>query len=268
MKRHRSISRILTLGLSALVGLAAHECSAGTLTITVFGGGLPVAGYTTTGTAQSVTVDVDELDAMLKAAGSAYSFSSLGAVSDYAGQTGSVGAYLNTSGTVSVSATGGSTSALTIFTSEDGWTSPTAVSTSRLVDTATANYTGLAADSLRRTSATTDFAGFIDSSSPAVSAVTLGFALNANGTVNDVHSGSASTAFGKYLTPFDLSNTLTVELTPRTKNTPGSDSFSGVTSLTTNPEPASLVMMLVGISVVILTLRRSAIGIIDRAPAP
>lgn len=122
----RQHGKALVLALSALIGLIAGEARAEVITFTIDIPGFtidatpftsPVAGHPA-GTA--FTVDVNALNAVLAADGSAYQFSSLGGMSNFPG--GAAGSLILTYG-VGTLLTGNNTS-LKITETEAGFTSP------------------------------------------------------------------------------------------------------------------------------------------------
>jgi hypothetical protein len=250
------------LALLAVIGLAAGDCRAETITLTVSWNGNTFTAMGTSGVfvgpgsgpagAQTVlNINVGALNSDLAAGGSAYTFSDLGVTTNFPGTNSSEGAFLQISGLLDV-ATTGTAGDIKVFSSEGGFTAPPSSST-KLTLADTANYTGTTS-----TSTQTGTGGFSDSSSPAVTAGVGPIALSSNGTTTDSHEGSTPPlTLPTYVTPFTLTNTLDFNLTPRGTSS-GSDGFSGQTSVVSGsiPEPASVLLLLTGILPVFVVLRR------------
>jgi hypothetical protein len=232
MKKHRKL--VLGLGLMALLGLSAREASAETLTISVYlnGGATPI--YSVAGTATSVTAAPGALNLAL--AGTGYTFSNLGASSNFPGTNTSVGGYISDSGTVT--RMGGTGGTLTVVITESGFTAPTGGTTGTLSSAPTSTFSGTTAVS----SNLTDVGTYTAATTVSTPMTTLA----SNGTSLDSHNGSATAGIPAYMTPYTLTDTQTITLTQRS-TTNASDSFDGtVTVLSVVPEPASLIMMVTG----------------------
>lgn len=234
-----------SLGLAALTGLMASEAQAETLTLSVFAGTDTTAApiYTVTGaTPTSVTAVVGTLNSDLAGAGfGAYSFSNLGGSSNNPGDN-TVGAFILTSGNLTVTAGGsGEGTPITIVLSEGGFTLPG--SSSSLLDRAQSNVAGASSSSQASTGMFTDATG-TSTSTPTINLGTSG------GDVTQM------AALGTYTTPFTLESQTTLSMTAASSAGPGSNGFSqkvtvGATSV---PEPASLVLMLTGMPLPLVVL--------------
>jgi hypothetical protein len=256
MKRRSII--VLVLGLTALIGLVPRDCRAAgsLLEILFYSGKNPKPFYKTDGNETSITVDVHTLNEKLKEAGFAYSFTTLGAKSNFPGQN--IGGLISVSGTFTLAAGQPAPAMpLEIVAQESGFTLPAARSQSELACTATATYTGAAkfAPGKNPAPTTIDYGLFLGSSKADQIETTKPVNLNANGTSKDGHADASSKLFGSYLTPYKLENIVQVQLKQSDQNTTASDSFTGATLITTtNPEPASMVMMVAGMSAVVVSL--------------
>jgi hypothetical protein len=250
MKRHRG--GFFTLGLAVMIGMAS-EARAATLVLSIEVGGTTI--YSVPGNATKVTANVGNVQTALDGAGlSAYSFTNLGATSNNPGTSGEVGGYILTSGTLDVGTGLGAGTVLTIVVTEGGFTAPASGLHPSLFATATANYAGTTTASTQ-----TDVGSFSDSTTPTpVTASTPTITQTSNATQMDGHQQTVSTSVPSYVTPYTLTNTLTVGLV-QSSSGGGSDGLTGKTSLISAiPEPGSLVLMLTSLPLplVMLGLRR------------
>jgi hypothetical protein len=223
------------------MGLFAGQAQAEVITITITTGSSTIVTtpFELPGaSSSSVGIDVSALNPLLTAAGSAYQFSSLGATSDFPGQTGDVGGALSLNGQIFIPAgtTSGDT-ALSITATEGGFTAPTGP-TGTLVSSTSGTFTQANGGS------STAFSMF---NSTSTSPVTL-TAVGPNSSLN----GTASIGVAPVSTGYTLTNQISFALP-----LPGSgsvaqptDSFGVAATITaTNviPEPGSIVMMLTGL---------------------
>jgi len=223
----------------------AGEARSETLTLSVFAGTDTTASpiYTTTGGATSVTADTGILNGALAGAGfGAYSFGVLGGTSNNPGSTQiGVGAFILTTGSLSVSAGGsGEGAPITVVLTEGGFTLPT--NGPSLTDTATANIGGASSASQSSTGVFTDATG--------ASVATPTSLLTSSGSV------TTSAGLAPYAIPFTLDSQTTLSLVSASRNplVPGANGFTQLVSTTAIPEPASLVMMLTGMPLPLVVL--------------
>ncbi len=125
MQRHRGL--LMSLALSAVMGLMGTQANAGSITLTVDLdiNGVDTVIYTATSSPpldQSVAAVLTAVNGALGSHGSAYRFTALGAQSNY---TGSSTGSLQTTFQLNTSGTGTTASALTIDTVQTGFLSPT-----------------------------------------------------------------------------------------------------------------------------------------------
>lgn len=249
MKKHRGL--FLALGLLGLSGLMASSAKAETIIMTVSTNGHT---FTFTGGSNSLTVATSTLNTALKADGSAYQFSSLGASSNFPGTTGPNGGSLTTAGGVFVGLPSdgftGVTGNLVITTTESGFTAPTGTD-GMLASTATSNYTNVA-------TGTESYSSSFNSTNSAT-----GSSSSSGTTTNSPPITIPSLAIGSVASGYSLTNNLTINLTQNT-TAQAQLGFSGAAQVTASsvPEPASIVMMLTG-----MPLPLVIIGLIRRRRA-
>jgi hypothetical protein len=246
MKKHRGL--FLGLGLAALLALSAGEAKAETMTLSVIYGGNT---YGFAGDSNAVTVNTTVINGDL--AGSGYTFSNLGASSNWFGSNTSAGGFIADSATLT--RVGGAGGTLTIVVSEGGFTLPTPGPTSTLTNSPTATFAGTTAgDTQMDTGTYTPGSGGSSVSTPTST-------LTSNGSTLDSHSTTTSSPIATYTVPYTLTLTQNISLTQRS-STAAADSIGGNVSVLSShaiPEPASLVMMVTGMPlplVVIGLLRR------------
>jgi hypothetical protein len=240
MKEHRVVS--LALGLIALLGLSAPEARAGNVTISLtWSGGSLAIDFTSPfaqlgGSANSVDVETDTLNAFLAGNKSNLMFTALEADSNNPGA--SSGADLHETGNVEVSGAGGDTT-MRIAASQSGFMSPSGAGT--LASSATANYSSAPTGSQTSTSA-------LD----ATVAPTLTFISTGSGP--NSHSSNTSVGATGSASGYTLGSTAFVSLTG--SPTGGSDQLSITSKFTAVavPEPASLVLMLTGLPLPLVVL--------------
>jgi hypothetical protein len=223
----------------------ANEARAASLTLTVLSGSTTI--YTTTGGATKVTADINALNAALVGAGlGGYTFSSLGGSSNNPGTSGPAGGYIITGGTLDVTTGGaGAGTPLKIVLTEGGFTSPSSGALESLSDTATSNYAGVVAGSTQ-----TNVGNFVDSSVVNMSTppITHTFAGKPG------FSTTSLMGLPSYVTAYTLTSTMTVSLTADPSGTKGSDGFTDQVTVSSIPEPASLVLMLTGMPLPLVVL--------------
>jgi hypothetical protein len=239
MKKHRGL--VWAVGLAAMIGFMAGDARAGTITMTVSGPGFsvpitPGSPFAQAGSSNtSLTVNTAALNAFLAANGSGYTFSDLGATSNYPGAPNPAGAQLSETGTAVLSGPG--TNVITISTVLDGYTAPTGTGSVR--STSTANFTNTAAGDTQASS--TSYNG-----GPVAA-----FLFTATGTSPDSPAlPPVTTPVGTVSSGFSLDNSTTITLSH------SKDQFTVSTVLTATgvPEPASLVMMLTGMPLPLVVL--------------
>jgi hypothetical protein len=233
------------------MGLMAREGRAETITMTIVTNGHTInitGALVTSQTSTDFQVNTTALNATLIADGSAYRFSSLGASSDWPGTTGSTGGSLQTNGGLFIPTTAsGVLGAITIATSEDGFTAPTGPNGS-MITTVVGNANDVPAGSTG-----SYMAAFNGVNEPALTGTSTG-------TQGNTFSLSRTDALGAVAAPYTVSSTWTFNMTQNT-TAQAQLGFSGggQVSQTAVPEPASLVLMLTGMPlplVVIALLRR------------
>jgi len=243
----------LVFGLTAVIGLMAPEARAGTLTMTISWGThtvtvTPGSALALPGSSNSnLQVDTASLNSQLNSGGSAFNFSNLG--SNSVGKDGSVypvSGTLNEGGTAAFTNAGGLTT-ITISAVLDGYTNPTGNGT--LTSGTTALFTNANAGDSQ--SVSTSFNGAtvatwppppiaVPSPAPSVFQPTIAPKI----TTMNLSSG------------YTLDTSLTLSLTS------GNDAFGvSIVAATVVPEPASLVLMLIGMPLPLVVaglLRRRA----------
>jgi len=250
MLKHRRL--LLSLAVSALIGLTASEARAELISMTI----------TTSSTSISVdlfatidplgkTYNVDStgiatINALLLAAPtpSEYQFVSLAGSSDFPGEA-SKGQLIVT-GEIHAVGTAGSDTFLKITEHEDGFTSPTGAS-GTLLSSSTGNFTNQPAG-----------AGHTASSSFNAT-VTPTYSVFSSGVAPNPQGGIASTGVAPVSTLYTLDNTITFGLSKPAATAPDVvDSFGVAATITAHaiPEPASLVMMLMGVPLPLVVLGR------------
>lgn len=220
------------LGMLAFEGRAAHAESI-SITIVANGTTILVDPFVTTGADKQNygSVDLVALNSALISAGSAYRFSALGGSSNWAGAPS--GGTLTLSGEIRIPAgTSGSTS-LTITEKEDGFTSPSGVS-GTLLSSSTGNYNDAGPGNSH------------DANSSFNAITTPTYTVASTNTGPDNQGKNTSTPIGAFVTPYSLSNFISFSLTP-SSSTP-TDGFSVTAKATAViPEPASMLMMMIGL---------------------
>jgi hypothetical protein len=257
MLRHRGL--FWSLALTALLGLTAREARAELISMTLIvgtGGGavaIPVDPFATIDplgkgyTVNAGATGLDALNAALNAAGSIYNFgtgtgtssSALGGTSNFPGS--SLGQLIVTG---EIHSTGtGTVTALTLIEVEKSFTSPTGTS-GTLMSSAGGNFTNQPAGGGSESNSM-----FNATSTPHYTVTSTGPGPNPG-----VNTGPVATPVAPVSTLYTLENIITWGITAPglTKSTATTDisegfSQSAVITAQTIPEPASLVMMLMGI---------------------
>lgn len=224
MQKHRGL--LMSLALSAFLGLMGNQAQAGFITVTVTLSGTVIETVTSTSTT-TFSVNTAVLDAHLAAAGSVYSFSGLQVNSS---NPGGLPAFLQTNAQVTEVA-GTNTEEVVITTTQGGFLAPTGPG-GVLASSAVANVSPSTGGS------TTYSSDYTDTATPPVTTNAPDITLA--GTVS---SGTSSAIVGNVLvTGYSLSNTLTISYT----GTGNSQGITGTASITAIPEPSSVVMLLTG----------------------
>jgi hypothetical protein len=228
----------------------ASEARSETMTLEVFAGTDTTSPfiYSVIGSSNAVTADTNILNGNLAGAGfGAYSFSNLGGNSNNPGSTTpGVGAFIQTTGGLSVIAGGGGEGTpITVVISEGGFTLP--FNGPKLTDVLLGNLSGLSSGSLSTEGVLTDATG-------ATSSTGLG-------TITSTGSTTVSTDLGAYATPFALESQTILSGTSLSRNPLIPGSIGLIQTVSTEaavPEPATLVMMLTGMfmPLVVQRLRR------------
>jgi len=248
MLTHRRL--FLSLALSALVGLIATSgARAESISMTITGGGGPILVDTfITGGATSQfygNVDISLLNTALATAGYAYQFTALGGGSNWAGTL--IQGTMNVSGGLSIiPGVGGSFTDMTITETEAGFTDPSSLGPGILMSSSTGNFTNQAAGAGHSASSK-----FNVTSTPTYTVLSTGLAVNPG-----VNSGPVSTGVGPPVpTLYMLTNVIHFGLTPSASSVV-TDSFGVTATITAQsvPEPATLVMMLMGIPLPLVVL--------------
>lgn len=238
-------NRAVLFALAAFVALAASQARAESISISILANGttIDVDALTTGGTPTFYgNVDLVTLNALLTAAGSEYQFSALGGTSNFSGSPGS--ATLSLSGGINIPAFGTGSPALTITETEGGFLTP-AGEPGIATSTTTGNWvTASPGDSH------TAFSSFNNTDTPPI---TLFAPLGGTGPTG----GSNSTPTTLVTAPYQLDNQISFSIAPGGANSP-QDSFGVGVKLTVIPEPASGVLMSLGLplSVIFLGLRK------------
>jgi hypothetical protein len=256
----------LSLALSAVIGLVGSVARAESITMTISGpGGSILVDTFITGGADSqhygnvLLNGAGSLNAALAAAGYAYTFTALGGGSNWFGTTAQ--GNMTLSGGIQIAAGTGGFTTLTITETEDGFTLPTGPA-GVLKSASTATFTNQVAGAGH--TAESQFTG-----GPPPGTVSAGpydvLATAAGGAPGPDHEGNgASAALAPVATPYTLTNIITFTLTP-SGTLDVSDSFGLTATVQTVPEPASIVMFLMGMPlplVVVGLLRRRRRGLV------
>jgi hypothetical protein len=239
MMKHRGL--FLALGLAALIALPAPVACAGNLTMTIsFGSNTLTFDYTnstyaaTGSNADTLIVNVGAVNSQFLGAPGAtggpseYAFGDLGANSN---NPGAANGTLSETGTALLNGGGTNTSPITVYVTQNGYTSP--LGAGFLGYTATSNFTNAATPSTETTSSSFN--------ATTTTPITDTFVSGGSNPQSYSHTNSLGglTATGSY--SLDDSATISLTGTSSTK-----DQFSVSAAFSTVPEPASLVLMLTG----------------------
>lgn len=227
MQKHRGL--LMSLALSALLGLIGNQAQAGSITLSVDLNNVVIYTATSVSPDQSVSAALVTLNDALKAHGSAYQFTALGANSNYQGAgTG----FLQTTGQLNTSGTGTTTATLSIDTSQSGFTSPLGKN-GMLMSTASGSYINSAGSSTY----TSDFQG--------TNATPLSYTLAGTGSYSTPNP-PPTVGIGTVPSGYSLSNHFSISITKATNLTYGFSGEAIVSATSAIPEPSSMVMFLTG----------------------
>jgi len=234
------------LALSCLLTLMAGTTQAGliTMTITDSSGSTNVDIFATPG---ATTYNVDAfglfvINSILSSQGSEYQFFSLGGSSNFPGT--STQGNLVLTGEVHSVVGGGVDPFLQITESQTGFTSPIGLS-GTLLSSSTGNFTNQAAGGGHTADSLLD-----STSTPTYSVLSSGVAVNPEG-------GTGSAAVSPVSSLFTLTNNITFALSPAgTNDVVDSFGVTATVSASGVPEPASFVLLVTGVPLVILVTRR------------
>jgi hypothetical protein len=223
MQRHRGL--LMSLALSAVMGLMGTQANAGSITITVDLNGVPLLSFSSVPPDQSVNFPLVAINSALTGAGSAYQFTGLSAQSNY---TGSAVGSLQTTFQLNTSGPGTTTDVLSIDTVQSGFLSPVGPN-GVAISTAGGSFQ-TASGSLSYTS---DYQG--------ANTPTLVFPVSGS---NSYSGTTGALPIGSVPTGYQLSNHFLISLVQ------GPNVFLGGTGgivVTAGvPEPSSIVTMLMG----------------------
>jgi hypothetical protein len=251
MTRHRGL--FFALGFCALIGLPAQQSRAAgiTMTLTWSGGSLSFSSvpspslFVLTGSSDTLLlVNTNAVNGFLHSHGSAITFSSLGASSDFPGGTPvPTEATLGESGSAVLSGTSGAT-AITVTTSETGFTAPGGSGT--LTSLPSLGFTNVATGSL------TSSSSYDATSTAPYASTSTGAALNPGAPP----SAPTSTAIASIVSGFSMGNSAIIDMTGSTPGTGTHTDFSVSATLSGQaiPEPASLILMLTGMPLPLVVL--------------
>jgi hypothetical protein len=237
------------------MGLTAGEARAGNLTMTLTwtGGSLSFDNTSATfalpgSSLTSLLVNTNAVNTFLMTNGSAITFSALGAASNFPGGVPIPSqATLDETGTaVLIGATGAT--AITVHTSQAGFTTPAGLP-GTLNSAQTAIFTNMVAGTNQSSSSS-----YNATNTPLLTSVSTGTQLQS-------YSPSNSIPVGVVVSGYTLDNTATLTMTGSTPGAGTTDQFAVGATLSTVPEPASLILMLTGLPlplVVVGLLRRRA----------
>jgi len=251
---------LLSLALSALVGLKASECRAETIsmTLSVTGAGSALvldglAGVTAGATSYNVsgtagpgnypgTGAFTAINAYLAANGSIYQFTALGGASNFPGSP--LPANLTVTGEIHAVATGGTNAGLTLTESEHGFTNPSAGTPATLTSSSSGNFTNANPGTGHEANSSI---GTPTTSTPSYTVLSTSTAVNPG-----VNTGPRSVAVGSTPTLYTLTNIITWGVSAPGLNKPPAggadviDQFGVTAQVNAIPEPASLVVFLTG----------------------
>jgi len=243
MLTHRRL--FLSLALSALVGLittSGARAETISMTISLGGGATFLVDAVATATATTYVVDapgIAAVNAFLTTNGSEYQFVSLGGSSNFPGN--SVQGNLVVTGEIHSVVGGGADAVLKLTETEADFTSPTGP-TGTLMSSSTGNFTNQPAGKGHTASS-----AFNATSTPTYSVLSSGPAVNGQAGAGSIGTSPVSTLY-------TLTNVATFGLSPAAAPNDIVDSFGVTATISTVPEPASLVTMLLGIPLPLVVL--------------
>jgi len=245
MLTHRRL--FLSLALSALVGLITTSgARAETISMTISLGGGATFLVDAVATAGATTYSVDApglaaINAFLTTNGSEYQFVGLGGSSNFPGNA-MQGNLVVTGEIHSVAVGGGADAVLKLTETEADFTSPTGP-TGTLMSSSTGNFTNQPAGKGHTASS-----AFNATSTPTYSVLSSGPAVNGE-------AGAGSVGIAPVSTLYTLTNVATFGLSSAAGAANDIiDSFGVTATISTVPEPASLVTMLMGIPLPLVVL--------------
>jgi hypothetical protein len=223
MQRHRGL--LMSLALSAVMGLMGTQANAGSISLSVDLNGVVIFTATSIAPDQSVSAALAGVNSALAAHGSAYRFTGLSAQSNY---TGSAVGSLQTTFQLNTSGSGTTSDVLSIDTTQSGFLSPTGAD-GKALSTVGGSY-NTASGSLSYTS---DYQG--------ANTPTLVFPVSGS----DSFSGTTGLLpIGTVPSGYQLSNHFLISLTKGPSVFLGST--GGIVVSAAVPEPSSVVTMLMG----------------------
>jgi hypothetical protein len=259
MLKHRRL--FLSLALSVAFGLMAKESRAELISMTLSVGGGPslvldvlpgvfptATDYTVTGNAgpgmYPGTIALGAINSFLAAAGSAYQFTSISGSSNFPGSP--LPANLVLSGELHSVLGAGPNKVLVLTETESGFTTPPAGTPSVVTSSSSGNFTNVAPGFGHAA-----FSGVGPTvPPPIVSTGVYTVTSNSTGVNSGTTTGPKSTGTGLVPALYTLENVIEWGVGPGLPTPIGPDAIDtfGVTAqLTPVPEPASLVMMLLGV---------------------
>lgn len=230
----------------AMIALEGREARAGIVITMSIGGGpaIDLAPFTTPlvtdpGQLNNYgTVDLNGLNTLLAASGSAYQFTAIGGSSNFAGAPS--GGNLSLTGGVTIPAGVGGSTVLTLTETESGFTSPSGIS-GTLASTSQGNYSAAGPGNSH------------DAQSSFNSVSTSLYTVASTSSGADHEQNQASAAIPAFVTPYSLTNFISFHLTPSSSNP--TDNFNVVAVATSVvPEPVSMVTMLIGLPLPLMCL--------------
>jgi hypothetical protein len=236
------------------MGLMTGQARAGNLTMTLTwtGGSLTFdntsATYALPGSSLTkLDVNSPAVNSFLRAHGAGITFTALGASSNF--PEGSPVPTLDEAGIADLATTTGAT-AITVATSQSGFTTPVSLLPGTLNSAQTAIFANLVAGS-----SLTSSSSFNATDTPTLTSTSTGTRLQA-------YSPSNSLSVGPIASGFTLENTATITMTGSTPGAGTVNPFVVAATLQAVSEPASLIMMLTGLPLplvmVVGLLRRRA----------
>jgi len=224
MRRQRGL--LYGLAFMALTGLMANRADAGSITLSVDLNGVSIFSQASVAPDTSVQAVLSSVNSALQGAGSAYRFTTLSAESNF---TGGADGTLQTTFALNASGIGTTAAVLSIDTTQGGFLAPVGPG-----GALTSSAGGSWANATGSESYTGDFQG--------ANAPTLVFPISgANGSYS---SSTGAVPVGAVASGYELSNHFLISLAKQTGSSLGG---TGTVTLTTVPEPASVVMLLTGL---------------------